>query len=336
MKDGSGVVPGRDNARNRTMKDCARFWAIAVLVAAVWAGAGCERVPPDVAALKEGAKLELKGDWAGAEAKYAEACSGGNAEAYRRLAELLLNREGTRLFVEARKRDADWVLEARALLERIEMASSQAAARGEDTAGMEATLKTYRQALAVAGERIEKERLAAEEAERKAAEERRLEEERAAAQRAAAEKAAAEKRAAEAAEAARRAEEARKRDSADYCIENGLPLSRGAFREVCRAMNYHQDTGNKIVDNEASSREHRRFRGKRVRLSGSITKVDTKFFGGVKILLNVYGENVWANFPNMPESEGATFRVGQTLTVDGKVEDAPINQFNLGSCNIVD
>lgn len=32
---------------------------------AVWAVPGCERAPADQAALREGAKMELKGDWKG-------------------------------------------------------------------------------------------------------------------------------------------------------------------------------------------------------------------------------------------------------------------------------
>ncbi|MBR4252749.1 MAG: hypothetical protein IKQ15_10715, partial [Kiritimatiellae bacterium] len=142
------------------------------------------------------------------------------------------------------------------------------------------------------------------------------------------------KRAAEAEAAARRAEEARKRESADYCIEHNLTLTRAAFQEICRAMNYHQNTGNSLVDDEANARQHARYSGKMVRVTGEITKVDSKLIRGVKIKLNVYGESIWANFPNMPESEGKTYRVGQDLDVEGKVESAMINQFNLGACII--
>ena len=320
------------NERTIEMKRMAWVWLAAGM--AVWGVSGCEKVPADEAALREAAKLELKGDWAGAEEKYLEACAAGNGEGYRKLAELLVNREGARVFLES-KRDAAWAERARALVERIEMVSGQAEARGCAAEGIGGTLGAYRKALEEAEKRIEEERIAtekrlaeeraaAEEAERIRVEQQRKEE---------AEKAA--RRAAEAEAAAKRAEEARKKESADYCIDNGLELTSGAFREICRAMNYHQDTGNKLVDDEANSKQHALFRGKRVKVSGKITKVDSKLLGGVKIKLNVYGESVWANFPSMPESEGKEFRVGQSLTVEGKVETAMINPFNLGACNIV-
>lgn len=309
-----------------------RTWmAVGLAVVAV---AGCERTPPDVAALREGTRLELKGDWSGAEGKYLEACGAGNGEAFRKLAEMLLKHEGTRVFLEAKRRDADWVYRARALLERIEMVSGQAAAQDCPVEDAAKTLAAYRKTIEETEARIEKERAEKEEriareraaieeaARRKAEEQRRAEAELAA------------RRTAEAEAAARRAEEEKRRNSPEYCIENGLELSQSAFREVCRAMNYRQNTGNTLVDNQAESEQHARFRGQRVKVTGKITKVDSKLLGGVKIKLNVYGESVWANFPSMSQSEGMDFRVGETLRVEGKVDSAMINPFNLGQCSM--
>lgn len=332
--------------KNRTMKSGGMMAiAVAGLVFAAL-GNGCERTPPDVAALREGTKLELKGDFSGAEEKYVEACGAGNGEAYKKLADLIANREASRIFLES-KRDVGWEARARAVVERLETVAAQAEAHGCAIDGIGTTLASYRKTLEEVGKRLEEERVAAEKRkaeERAAAEQREAEarakaeaEERAreeARQRAEAEAAA--KRAAEAEAAAKRAEEARKKESADYCIEHELELTSAAFREICRAMNYHQSTGNTLVDDEENARRHALFRGKRVKLRGTITKVDSKLLGGVKIKLNVYGESVWANFPSMSQSEGKEFRVGQSLTVEGKVDDAMINQFNLGACSIVD
>jgi tetratricopeptide (TPR) repeat protein len=302
---------------------------------ALWTLAGCERVPPDAAALRKGVQLELKGDFPGAEAQYLEACSLGSGEAYQKLAGLLVNREGAKLFLDGKTRGASWVTQARALLERIETVSSQAADRDCPVEGIAKTLASYRKTIAETEERLEKERaetearLAKERAEREEAARIRAEEKKRE------EAAAAAKRAAEQAEEARRAEEAQRLSSPEYCIEHGLELSSSAFRTVCRAMNYTQNTGNTLVDNEETERQHARFRGQRVKLSGKIAKVDSKIFGGVKIKLDVYGENVWANFPSMTEGEGKRFRVGQTLRVEGKIESAMINPFNLAQCTIL-
>ncbi len=320
--------------KNRTMKSGGMMAiAVAGLVFAAL-GSSCERTPPDVAALREGTKLELKGDFSGAEEKYMEACGAGNGEAYKKLADLIANREASRIFLES-KRDVGWEARARAVVERLETVAAQAEAHGCAIDGIGTTLASYRKTLEEATKRLAEERAAAEkrEAEVRAAaeaEERAREEAR---KREEAEAAA--KRAAEAEAAAKRAAEAKKRESADYCIENGLELTSVAFREICRAMNYSQNTGNTLVDDEENARQHALFRGKRVKLTGKITKVDSKLLGGVKIKLNVYGESVWANFPSMSQSEGKEFRVGQSLTVEGKVEMAMINQFNLGNCSIV-
>ena len=289
--------------------------------------AGCERTPADVVALREGTKLELKGDYAGAQEKYAEACGAGNAEAYRKLAELLANHEAARIFQES-KRDAAWEAVAQAMLERLETIVTQAEAHGCSVKDVRASMVSWRKTFDDAKKRMAEERAEAEK--RAEAEARAFEMER---KRAEAEAAA--RRAAEAEAAAKREAEARKKESADYCIENGLTLTTAAFREICRAMNYYQNTGNTLADDEENSRRHALFRGKRVKVTGKITKVDSKLLGGVKIKLNVYGESVWANFPSMSQSEGKEFRVGQSLTVEGKVEDAMINQFNLGACEIV-
>lgn len=297
---------------------------------AVWAAAGCERTPKDVAALRAGTRLEAKGDWNGAKEKYLEACGAGNGEGYKKMAELLIHYDGTLTFVDSTRRDEAWLGKAQELVERIAMLSTQAEGAGVGMEGVKGTLETYRKSIADTRKRLERERAEAEEAARAAEEARR----RAEAEAAAREKELAAKRAAEAAEAQKRLAEQERRESAEYCIENGLELTRTAFREICKAMNYTQDTGNTLVDDEEEARQHARFRGKIVVLDGSITKVDSKFFGGVKIKLNVYGESVWANFPNMPESEGKQFRTGQSLTVEGKVEFAPINPFNLGNCRI--
>ncbi|MBP1588998.1 MAG: hypothetical protein ILO10_02240 [Kiritimatiellae bacterium] len=320
--------------KNRAMK-CGWMVAIAAAGLAFAAlGSGCERTPPDVAALREGTKLELKGDYAGAEEKYLEACGAGNGEAYKKLADLIANREASRIFLES-KRDVGWEARARAVVERLETVAAQAEAHGCAIEGIGTTLASYRKTLEETGKRLAEERAAAEkrEAEARAAAEAEARAREEARKREEAEAAA--KRAAEAEAAAKRAAEAKKRESADYCIENGLELTSAAFREICRAMNYSQNTGNSLVDDEENSRQHALFRGKRVKLTGKITKVDSKLFGGVKIKLNVYGESVWANFPSMSQSEGKSFWVGQSLTVEGKVEMAMINQFNLGNCNIV-
>lgn len=320
--------------KNRTMKS---GWMVAIAAAGLAfaaLGSGCERTPPDVAALREGTKLELKGDYVGAEEKYLEACGAGNGEAYKKLADLIANRETSRIFLES-KRDVGWEARARAVVERLETVAAKAEAHGCAIEGIGTTLASYRKTLEEAGKRLAEERAAAEkrEAEARAAAEAEARAREEARKREEAEAAA--KRAAEAEAAAKRAAEAKKRESADYCIDNGLELTSAAFREICRAMNYSQNTGNSLVDDEENSRQHALFRGKRVKLTGKITKVDSKLFGGVKIKLNVYGESVWANFPSMSQSEGKSFWVGQTLTVEGKVEMAMINQFNLGNCNIV-
>ncbi len=316
------------------MKATKTTWMALALAAAVLATAGCKKEPLGTAELRNGTKMELRGNFEEAENQYMAACAAGNAAAYPKLAALLVNRQGSAVFLEASTRDAAWLGRARTLVDRIAMVSTQAAAAGQPVEGLDQTLAGYRKSVAevesrLAAERAEEEkRLAAERAAAEAAAKRRAEEERRAAEALAA------KRAAEAEAAARRAEEARKRESADYCIEHNLTLTRAAFQEICRAMNYHQNTGNSLVDDEANARQHARYSGKMVRVSGEITKVDSKLIRGIKIKLNVYGESIWANFPNMPESEGKTYRVGQVLDVEGKVESAMLNQFNLGACII--
>lgn len=305
------------------MKATKTTWMALALAAAVLATAGCKKEPPGTAELRNGTKMELRGNFEEAENQYMAACAVGNAGAYPKLAALLVNRQGSAVFLEASTRDAAWLARARTLLDRIAMVSTQAAAAGQPVEGLDQTLAGYRKSVDEVESRLAAERAAAE-----AAAKRRAEEERRAAEALAA------KRAAEAEAAARRAEEARKRESADYCIEHNLTLTRAAFQEICRAMNYHQNTGNSLVDDEANARQHARYSGKMVRVTGEITKVDSKLIRGVKIKLNVYGESIWANFPNMPESEGKTYRVGQDLDVEGKVESAMINQFNLGACII--
>jgi len=302
-------------------------------LAACLAG-GCERTPADMAALREGTRLEAQGDFEGAEAKYLEASALGNDAAFRQLAGMMLSREGTAIFLETKARDEAWVSRAHAFSERLAALAAQGVERGCPLEEVQKALKGYRQVIAETEERLAKER---------AAEEERLAKERAAmaaAARAEAERKrqeeaeAAARRAAEKAEAERRAAEEARRNSADYCIENGILLTEGAFREVCRAMTYHQNTGNTLVDDEENERQHARFRGKRVVLGGRIAKVDGKFFGGVKIKLEVCGQSVWANFPNMSEGEGKRFMVGRYLEVEGKVESAMFNPFNLGQCEI--
>lgn len=313
--------------------------AALALALALAATAGCERVPPDAAKLRDGVRCEAKGEFGKAEQLYREACALGNGEAYGRLASLILNRETAPLFLNGGEHNEKWLQDARAAVERLSFAALQAESNGHPVPGMKESLAKFEVSIKAVEHRLATERAAAAERQRLAEEQRRAEMARQEAER----KAREEQRRAEMArqeeerkareeEAARKAAEQRKMESADYCIANGLPLTSAAYREISRAMNYYQNTGNGIVDDEENARQHARFRGKRVVVRAKILKIDSKLLGGVKIKIDLYGAGVWLNFPNMAESEGKRFRVGQTITAEGRIGDAMLHELKFHDC----
>ncbi len=208
-----------------------RAWTATVSVALVMAltvvsGTGCGK--EDEKALRQGREAEALGEWQKAKECYARAVALDNVDGARRLAELLVKREGKALFGPSRQRDAEWLAEAEALTDHIEDLVRTAQEKGAPVEELEGTLDSYANAIRVAKEAEEEHRRAVEEAHR-------LAEEKAEAARRKAEEEALLKTEAEAeaarikaeAEAKRQAEEAEKANA----LRNVLAKAKRAKEE---------------------------------------------------------------------------------------------------------
>lgn len=322
-------------------------WTLAVVALC----AGCE--PKDEALMKSGEKLQLLGKYSEAKEKYAGAAALGNAEAFRKLADLKISHDFTVLrpddasdYVSGHDRwlamAAEIVDEAGVLYEKAKIAGYE----GDLTPSLEKlrqceamiaeTTGKVDQAKVAEKKRLEQERVkkeaeekaAREEAERKAAEAKR--------QKEAEEKAAREEAERKAAEAKRREEEEKLRESPEYCMEHDLALPSRAMRVVCSELTYSSNTGNKIYDEQETARHHARFRGKTLIVAGTVDKVEKTFFTDeVKIIVSVSGGTISARFDGMSEREAANIRTGQSIQFKGRVSDRPVlSTFAMDGCRM--
>ena len=294
--------------------------------------AGCfDKTPRDVKLLQEGSTLEMQSEYDKARAKYAEAASLGNADAFKRLGDLTISKEYVLLSPENATDYANgydtWLIQAKQALAKAEDFYDKAKMAG-CTNQLDASMAKLKTLTAKVSETEAKVREAKEQ--KRQEELRRQEEERQAELRRQEElrrKQEEEKRLAE--EAARRAqaeeEERRRKESPEYCIENGILLSDAAFAEIVRAVNYCSNTGNKLYDKQKDEEEHARFRGKRLVLTAKVDKVESTFFTDeVKIILSRRGGTISARFDGMSKSDAATIRPGTTLEIEGEVSIRPV------------
>jgi hypothetical protein len=303
--------------------------SVALATAILIGATGCD--PKDVSLLREGDKLVLTGKFEEAREKYAEAAALGNGDAFKKLGDLIIERdfelckpENPEDFVNGYD---NWLPSAKMLIANAQNMYDKAQAAG-CTNQMEVSLERLQkckesvaQIESSVAEVKEKERIRQEELRKQKEEEKRRAEEEA------------KKRAEE--EAKRRAEEA-KRNSPEYCIENNLELTSIALNEVIRDLTFHSNTGNKIYDREENARRHARFMGKIITVSGTINKVQlTAFTREVKIIVSVPGGTISARFDGMPRSEAAQFRVGQSIKFSGQISNRPVlSTFAMDRCSI--
>lgn len=315
--------------RGGVMKNPVMTFA-AIIVAACLAGCS-GKVPRDARLLQRGYALEMRSEYDKAREKYAEAASLGNADAFKRLGDLVISQEYVLLSPENANDYATgydrWLVSARQALakagdfyDKAKMAgcTNQLAASIEKLASLNAKVAETENKVREAKEKKRQEELRLQE-EKKQAELRRQEELR--------RKQEEEKRRAE--EAAHRAraeeEERRRKESPEYCIDNGIPLSDAAFAEIVRAVNYSSNTGNKLYDKEKDEEEHARFRGKHLVLRAKVDKVESTFFTDeVKIILSRRGGTISARFDGMSKSEAATIQRGTVLEIEGDVSIRPV------------
>ena len=127
---------------------------------------------------------------------------------------------------------------------------------------------------------------------------------------------------AEEAEHRRQAEEAARRDTPEYCIEKEVELSPKAFAELVSAITYVGESGNMFADEQEEERQHARFRGKRIIVSGKIQTVEETFFTSeVKCIIGAYGRTISARFDGMSKAEAAKLQIGMRVTISGDVSD---------------
>jgi hypothetical protein len=283
--------------------------------------AGCfDKTPRDQKLLQEGSALEMQSEYDKARAKYAEAASLGNADAFKRLGDLTISKEYVLLSPENAADYASgydtWLVQAKQALAKAGDFYDKAKTAG-CTNQLDVSLEKLKTLTAKVSETEAKVNEAKEQKRRE--ELRRQEELR--------RKQEEEKRLAE--EAARRAqaeeEERRRKESPEYCIENGILLSDAAFAEIVRAVNYCSNTGNKLYDKQKDEEEHARFRGKRLVLTAKVDKVESTFFTDeVKIILSRRGGTISARFDGMSKSDAASIRPGTTLEIEGEVSIRPV------------
>lgn len=323
---------------------------------------GC--TPKDVVLLQKGTQLELTGKYAEAAAKYAESAALGNAEAYKRLGDMVITHdfigftpENVNDFVTGHDKwlsDAQQaVAKAKDYFERAQMAGCTNMLH-MSLDKLAACEKKIAETSAKVREAKEKERLRLEEERKKREEEERIareqreeaeriakakqeEEERIAnAKRVETERIAREdaerkaeedrkRREAEEAAAKRRAEEEARRNSPEYCIENDIELTSAALREVIKEVTFYSRTGNEIFDRQETARHHERFMDKIITVSGRINKVQiTAFTREVKCIVSVSGGTISARFDGMSRDEAAGFRVGQSIRLRGRISNRPV------------
>lgn len=113
--------------------------------------------------------------------------------------------------------------------------------------------------------------------------------------------------------------------SPEHCILNHIALPRAAFLEVVGAVNYKSKTGNAIFDEQKNKEQWNRFKGRRIRFRGEITKVETTAFTDeVKVIFGVFGKSVSARFDGMSKSDGAKLSRGSECLVEGEVSSRPV------------
>ena len=294
--------------------------------------AGCfDKTPRDVKLLQEGSALEMQSEYDKARAKYAEAASLGNADAFKRLGDLTISKEYVLLSPESANDYANgydtWLVQAKQALAKAGDFYDKAKTAG-CTNQLDASLEKLKTLTAKVSETEAKVNEAKEQ--KRQDELRRQEEARQAELRRQEElrrKQEEEKRLAE--EAARRAqaeeEERRRKESPEYCIENGILLSDAAFAEIVSAVNYRSKTGNKLYDKQKESEEHERFRGKRLVLKAKVDKVETTAFTDeVKIILSRKGGTISARFDGMSKFDAASIQTGTELEIEGDVSIRPV------------
>ena len=294
--------------------------------------AGCfDKTPRDQKLLQDGYALEMRSQYDKAIEKYSEAAAMGNPDAFRRLGDLTISREYFTLSPEnaydyAKGYD-NWLVKAKQALakagdlyDKAQMAgcTNQLDASMERLAKLttkvaeteakvnEAKEQKRQYELRLKEEARQAELKRQEELRRKQEEERRRAEEEA--RRAKAEE-----------------EERRRKESPEYCIANGTPLSDTAFAEIVRAVNYVSNTGNKLYDKQKDEEEHARFRGQHLVLVAKVDKVESTFFTDeVKIILSRRGGTISARFDGMSKNEAATIRPGTVLEIEGDVSIRPV------------
>ena len=301
---------------------------------------GCNSDPDDMSLLKKGCKLEISGKFSEAAAVYAESAALGNAEAYKKLGDLVISHdfvslspENTQDFITGHDK---WLASAKQLVSRAKDLYDKAQVAGytnqlqialDRLAKCETQISTVENKVAEAKkeERIRQEELRKEreEAARKAREEaaRMAEEERI-------------RREEAAAQAKKRAEEEARRNSPEYCIDNDIELTPAALREVIREITFISKTGNDIYDKQEMARHHERFMNKIITVSGRINKVQvTAFTREVKCIVGVNGGTISARFDGMSRDEAAQFRVGQPITLRGQISNRPVTStFAMDRC----
>ena len=300
---------------------------------------GCE--PKDKSLLNKGIKSEFTGRYAEAANFYAEAALLGNPDAYKKLGDLTLSQEFTKLFsteLEANINNKvagfnygaafdNKLADAKNILARVRDLFEKAKAAGctnqleSSISKLESCTKKVEEIELKVCEAKEQERLRLEEEkrEREAKEWLAKEQERIRMEE--------EKRRQEevAREVARKEAEERKRNSPEYCIENSLELSPAAFREVVREIHYVADTGNKYTNAEENEKHRGRFRNATIIVRGKIRKVESTFFTDkVKCVIDAHGQSISARFDSMLPSEARLLRCGDTVLLEGRISNRPV------------
>lgn len=318
-------------------------YAIAATSAAICL-AGCfDSTPKDEKLLRNGNKFEIKAEYDKAFNMYTEAAALGNADAFKKLGDLVFTREIMPLspanpndyvsgYDEWLNKTKPAMARANDFYNKAQMAgcTNQLDASMKKMEALSARIKDTEARVNEAKELKRQEELRKQE-EARLAELRRQEELR--------RKQEEERRLAE--EAARRAkaeaEEKAHRESPEYCIENGLTLTDAAFSEIVKADNYVSRTGNKLYDKQVEEEQHARFRGKHLVLEARVDKVESTFFTDeVKIVLSRRGGTISARFDGMSKAEAANISVGTVLKIEGDLSMRPVlSSIAMDRCRIL-
>lgn len=304
--------------------------------------------------IQDGLKAEMKGQFDEAKTAYAEAASLGNAEAFKRMGDILVLHDFASLV--GRDNSDETIAQMNQLLEQADDMFSKAQQFGYSDS-FESSRNKLKENKAVVSSRIaelkEKKELAERERKQEEArreEQRKREEAQREEQRKREEAQREEERKQEEARQAerRRQEEERRlllekereeqarRDSPQYCIDNGQELTATAFKQVVREMNFRSNTGNKVYDQKVMDEHHAIFKGQRIIVTGKILQVKGRLLSGIKVKMNCHGHTVWAICKSMSDDEGASLVVGRTIKIEGTVSSAILADINLDNAMPVD